>query len=37
METELEEYLWDRQTDKWVSARVLENSERIRVVEIEAG
>jgi hypothetical protein len=35
METELEQCLWDRETDKQVSARALENSDRTRAVEIE--
>jgi hypothetical protein len=35
METELEQCLRERETDKQVSARTLENSERSRAVEIE--
>jgi hypothetical protein len=35
MEAELEQCLRDRETDKQVSARALENSERSRAVEIE--
>ena len=37
MEAELEQCLRDRETDKRVSGRTLENSERIRAVEIETG
>jgi hypothetical protein len=37
MEAELEHCLRDRETDKRVSARALENSERSRAVEIETG